>query len=493
MSSFNEIKNKDSLTYPKFIDVNTSDTLQLVESVPSIVTASSANFYRTELNTNILIEVPIGDDAEIENIYTSPNMFLPVDIFNAVKETDYVMYPDKSYAKILQESVCVYDILIQYKMAKPDGTNFGNQREIRTTLVKEDGNTMYDETIFSDQQPDTGQHDNIVLKGYIAHNVNDIVKIRFNITQENSRGDYTDTLITIFRISWNMIVKFSPTPTANSVATFYRTNQNANIAISIPVGTDPTLEDIYTSTDIYLPLFAFNARKENSAVQYINNKDAKILKTFTYLHDILIQYKLTKGDGSNFVNQREIRTTLVKQYGLSIYDESIFSNQQPDTGQYDYILIKGIIAHIVNDIVMIRFNIIQDNKLNGLSETLLTIFHISWNIFSDEPSNIVSIPPTIPLEGTINFKQVNDDIINYVLSEYDYAIEVTNAAYNTISLPSAYGIAGRTYMILNGSDNVALVLRAFYGDNINGDPDVILERNTPMKVVCNGRYGWYII
>ena len=105
------------------------------------------------------------------------------------------------------------------------------------------------------------------------------------------------------------------------------------------------------------------------------------------MHDIRIQYKLTKSDNNNYINDREIRSILVKNDD-TIYDNTLFANNLPDSGSHDDIFIKGKISHRIDDIVKIKFNIIQDNTHHAdNSATKLTIFRICWLITGIRTSN----------------------------------------------------------------------------------------------------------
>jgi hypothetical protein len=164
----------------------------------------------------------------------------------------------------------------------------------------------------------------------------------------------------------------------DSSASFYRTFDNSNIEITIPLGTDPLSVDLFLSPDVYLPSNIFNSTNSNTIITYPNNKDVQILQNITLFHDILIQFKITQNDNTNFINQRELRATLVNDSN-TIYNNAIFANQQPDTGTHDVMILKGYIDHLMNDIVKIKLNISQNDK-NGKSDSKLTIFRISWNI-----------------------------------------------------------------------------------------------------------------
>lgn len=160
-------------------------------------------------------------------------------------------------------------------------------------------------------------------------------------------------------------------------ANFSRNILNNNIIITVPLGIPITT--VYTSSDVYLPT-TFNEKIETAAVQYTNNKDAFIQQQVTCLHAINIQFKLTKINSTNFSNKRGITFTLVNANGVSY--NAIVTNYQPDTGQHVTAMIVSNILQTPGDIVKIKINVVQNSGLNDYSDTLLTIFNISWNIES---------------------------------------------------------------------------------------------------------------
>jgi hypothetical protein len=187
-----ELYNNEQLPAPLF---------KLINNGGGLVSIASANFYRTVNNANIQITLPLG--LGTNEVFISPDTYLPISIFNKKIETTAIKYPNNRDVIIAQEILCRHDILIQYKLTKMDGSNFSNRREIRITLVKDDG-SIYDESIIANYQPDTGQHDSIILNGTIMHKNNDVVKIKIFIIQDNKAHDKADTKLTIFQVSWNI-------------------------------------------------------------------------------------------------------------------------------------------------------------------------------------------------------------------------------------------------------------------------------------------------
>ncbi len=188
----------ENLPEPKFFNFSTITS-------EAIMLYSSAHFYRTQSNNNISLNIALGNDILPGAIWMSPNIYLPDNIFNLIKPIAEISFPDCKDVLLLKDLTFLHDILIQYKITKTDDTNFLNRRELRCTLVKEDGTTVYDAGLYANQLPDSGQHDNIFLKGHITHLLGDKVRLKFNMVQDNSYDAQSDTKITIFRISWNIL------------------------------------------------------------------------------------------------------------------------------------------------------------------------------------------------------------------------------------------------------------------------------------------------
>lgn len=100
------------------------------------------------------------------------------------------------------------------------------------------------------------------------------------------------------------------------------------------------------------------------------------------------------------------------------------------------------------------------------------------------------------IEGGVDFdfKQINDDGVDYQLADNDYAVEIISDTYETITLPSALDTGGRTYVISRGSNNSELVLQAQPGENIDDKPIIQLKRkNVHIKVMSNNIDSWYVV
>lgn len=187
----------DNLPFPIPIDF-------LGGGTQAVLLFSSANFYRTVLNTNINITAPLGVDISPGLIYFSPDCYLPVNTFNSTKPITEVIFPDSNQTLILFDSKYMHDIMIQYKLTKEDNTNYTNNREVRATLVNSTGG-IYDASIYANSQPNPGAHDILHIKGYVEHNVNDAIRIKLNVVQDTTRSDTSSSKITILRISWNIL------------------------------------------------------------------------------------------------------------------------------------------------------------------------------------------------------------------------------------------------------------------------------------------------
>lgn len=169
----------------------------------AVMLYSSATFSRNELNSSIEMSIGLGPNLA-PTIWLSPNIYWNDNTFNITRPIDEISYPDNKNVMILKDLKFLHDIFIHYKITKADGTNFTNQREIRCIPVRDDG-TPYNSSLFSYQQPDSGQHDHLMIRGHIDHNLGDIVKLKINIVQDNKWADQSDTKLTIFRISWNIL------------------------------------------------------------------------------------------------------------------------------------------------------------------------------------------------------------------------------------------------------------------------------------------------
>ena len=187
----------DKLPIPVFIDNSSSSNLDVVYS--------SANFFRTSTNNNIEITAPLGVEEFVpERIWTSGGEFLPTNTYNSTASSAEISFLSNRDISINNNINVLHDIMIYYKLVKPDGEFYINNREIRINIVKGDGTTEYDPSIYSNTQPLSGEHSYVMIKGYISHVVGDVIKLKFNIIQDDVNADQSSSKIVIFRISWTM-------------------------------------------------------------------------------------------------------------------------------------------------------------------------------------------------------------------------------------------------------------------------------------------------
>jgi hypothetical protein len=173
----------------------------------SIATGESGNqvkvangvFYRTFENANLLFDIPIG--TTMNSIATSPFFALP-SAFNMMKSTDVISFQNDR-VKVEKNQNILHNLSILFKLTQTDGTNFRNLRELRCFVVKGDGVTPYDSVLYSYNQPSTGTHDTLLLRGIVSHLKEDILKLAFVISQTVD-GNESDTQMTIFRINWDL-------------------------------------------------------------------------------------------------------------------------------------------------------------------------------------------------------------------------------------------------------------------------------------------------
>ena len=103
----------------------------------------------------------------------------------------------------------------------------------------------------------------------------------------------------------------------------------------------------------------------------------------------------------------------------------------------------------------------------------------------------------INLNGGIcyNFKQIGGTDANYDLTSNDYMVEVISDLINTVTLPSAVGNAGCSYIIARGeTTNRDLFLTTQINEDIDGSTTCQFRRaKMHIKVISNGDGNWYRI
>lgn len=136
-----------------------------------------------------------------------------------------------------------------------------------------------------------------------------------------------------------------------------------------------------------------------------------------------------------------------------------------------------------------------------------------YNDFSVIPSNTLTPSLSVSNTGSIiigstttqnnininsginfGFSEINGTDTNYTLSQNDYSIDVVSNTYNTVTLPLAQGIGGRTYIIGRSSTNNNLTVVCHLNDTIDLDPSILLARQyNHIKVMSNNENIWYVI
>jgi len=175
-------------------------TSQQMSGSGTVVRVATAMFYRTANNTNIELLLPLG--AESNGISGSPDVILTTP-FLSFQTAPNITFDNDHSAIILNNTKILHNINILFKLTKADGTNFRNLREVRCYLIKADG-TSYDTSVYSYNQPSTGVHETLILRGYVTHRQGDNVRLKFVVAQNQMNNDQSDTLMTLFRIHWDL-------------------------------------------------------------------------------------------------------------------------------------------------------------------------------------------------------------------------------------------------------------------------------------------------
>lgn len=193
MAYNSDIYNYEQLPFPEFIHFT---------STQAAILYGSGAFIRHATDTNIQLVIPIGTNIT-PTIWYSPFIYLSNGSLNNIQNSDLVSFINQKDVQVLSNVVLRHDILIQYKITKDTNANFFNSRNIRCTLVDSHDNVI-NANISANNHPDTGQHDFLLISGAISHSSGDIVKIQFYLAQDNLLSDQSDTMLTIFRINWNI-------------------------------------------------------------------------------------------------------------------------------------------------------------------------------------------------------------------------------------------------------------------------------------------------
>jgi hypothetical protein len=165
---------------------------------------SSARFYRTAFNQNIKITAPIGNNY-VPTHWFSADTFIPINSFNSTKPITEISFPNNNSVQINYTMKFYHDIQIDFKLSKNlAGDGFQNMRKIQVLLVRADGTSVYDPSMIGYRQPGPNNRDILRVTGEINQTATDILKLRFNVVQDNGYNDQSDTYIEIYSIDWNM-------------------------------------------------------------------------------------------------------------------------------------------------------------------------------------------------------------------------------------------------------------------------------------------------
>jgi len=159
-----------------------------------------------------------------------------------------------------------------------------------------------------------------------------------------------------------------------ATATFYRTQFNSNIEVTLSTGSASS--GVYVSASEVLPTSSFNATSVSPHMTFASGAFT-ITSNVQVMHTATITFKLQKTDATNYTNYRELRLFPAMLSGTA-YNSAVGSNIQPATGDIEYAHINGIISHTAGDVVTLAAQVAQ--VVANASDTLLTIFRIDWQL-----------------------------------------------------------------------------------------------------------------
>ncbi len=164
---------------------------------------TSAKFFRTIFNDNCEVAIPIGNNYA-PTLWYSFDTYLPASIFNSTKPISEVSFPSQNAVQINDDLKFYHDIQIDFELSKNSSRDgYQNTRKIQCLPVRYDG-SPYDDSMVGYKQPGPNFRDTLSMQGEINHVAGDVVRLKFNLMQDNGFADQSDTLMTIYRITWNM-------------------------------------------------------------------------------------------------------------------------------------------------------------------------------------------------------------------------------------------------------------------------------------------------
>jgi hypothetical protein len=148
--------------------------------------------------------IPIGNNV-IPTQWFSTDVFFPINLFNSTKPITEVSFPTNNSVQVNSQMKFFHSIQIEYSLARDAlGSGYQNFRKIQCIPVQADGSTVYDANFVTYRQPGPNMRDSMLIQGEISHDDGDIVRLRFNIAQDNTKGDQSATYMTIYSVTWNM-------------------------------------------------------------------------------------------------------------------------------------------------------------------------------------------------------------------------------------------------------------------------------------------------
>ena len=183
----------------------TPDNIKIFSSAAQSVFMlyTRARFYRTAFNTNAILTLGLGNNFVPTHWY-SVDGFLTANTFNSTKPITEVSFPNNNSVQINYAMKFHHSIQVEYSIARDGiGTGYQNFRKIQCLPVKAD-NTPYDNNLITYKQPGPNARDIMLIQGDIDHAAGDIIKLRFNVVQDNGFADQSATTLTIYSITWNL-------------------------------------------------------------------------------------------------------------------------------------------------------------------------------------------------------------------------------------------------------------------------------------------------
>lgn len=170
---------------------------------------ASGFYYLTMFNdVPATVALPLGTEVLLGQLFQSPSAPCPA-LFNNVKNSSDAIFQGTG-VQIETDGYYSHNVVIQAKLEKKISTepalNYVNRRELRCFISSSAAPTAaVDTTLYASVQPDASEHETLIMNGTSVHNVGDVLSIAFQVVQDADRQGQSDSLLTVFRISWNLI------------------------------------------------------------------------------------------------------------------------------------------------------------------------------------------------------------------------------------------------------------------------------------------------